>query len=86
VLNAVEATQAQAGTYASPGLTEARIFDFYKDASFGAKDTDILRTYSPTAGVTVVRDASFGVPHIFGPTATRRCSCRGTPARRTVSS
>src|SRR5262249_20049963 len=26
------------------------------------------RVYSPTAGVTVVRDASFGVPHIFGET------------------
>lgn len=84
VLNGVEAIQAQAGTYppyvrdqldmygalvyAAPGLTEARIFDFFKDASFGAKDTDILRTYSPTAGVTVVRDAGYDVPHIFGET------------------
>jgi acyl-homoserine lactone acylase PvdQ len=83
-LNGPEAIQAQAGTYppyvrdqldmygalvyASPGLAEADIFDFYKDASFGAKGTDILRTYSPTAGVTVVRDASFDVPHIFGET------------------
>jgi acyl-homoserine lactone acylase PvdQ len=83
-LNGAEAIQAQSGTYppyvrdqldmygalvyASPGLTEAQIFDFYKDASFGTPDTDVLRTYSPTAGVTVVRDASFGVPHIFGTT------------------
>ncbi len=84
VLNGAEAIQAQAGTYppyvrdqldmygalvyASPGLTEDRIFEFYKDASFGAKDDDVLRTYSPTAGVTVVRDASFDVPHIYGDT------------------
>lgn len=84
LLNGVQAIQAQAGTYppyvrdqldmygalvyAAPGLTEDRIFDFFKDASFGAKDDDVLRTYSPTAGVTVVRDASFGVPHIFGET------------------
>jgi acyl-homoserine lactone acylase PvdQ len=83
-LNGAEAIEAQGGTYppyvrdqldmygnlvyASPGLTEAQIFDFFKDASFGTPDTDILRTYSPTAGVTVVRDASFGVPHIFGET------------------
>jgi acyl-homoserine lactone acylase PvdQ len=83
-LNGAEAIQVQAGTYppyvkdqlamyealvwASPGLAEADIFDFYKDASFGTPDTDILRTYSPTAGVTVVRDASFDVPHIFGTT------------------
>jgi len=83
-LNGAEAIAAQGGTYppytrdqldmygdlvhASPGLTEAQIFDFFKDASFGTPDTDILRTYSPTAGVTVIRDASFGVPHIFGTT------------------
>ncbi len=83
-LNAVEAAQVQGGTYppyvrdqldmygslvyASPGLTEAQVFDFFKDASFGTPTTDILRTYSPTAGVTVIRDASYGVPHIFGET------------------
>ncbi len=84
VLNGPEAIAAQAGTYpphvkdqldmygnlvyAVPGLTEAQLLDFYKDASFGVRDDDIDRTYSPTAGVTVVRDASFGVPHIFGDT------------------
>ncbi len=84
VLNGPETIQAIGGTYppyvrdqldmyqalvwASPGLTEADIFDYFKDASFGTPDTDILRTYSPIAGVTVVRDASYGVPHIFGET------------------
>ncbi len=83
-LNAVEAAQAQAGTYppyvtdqltmyadllyAVPGLTDDRLLEFFKDASFGVRPDDILRTYSPTAGVTVVRDAGYGVPHIFGET------------------
>jgi acyl-homoserine lactone acylase PvdQ len=83
-MNATEIVAAQGGTfpphyldqlgmygdlvYAAPGLTEAEILDYYKDASFGTPEADIERTYSPTAGVTVVRDASFGVPHIFGDT------------------
>src|SRR5207247_10527905 len=54
--------------YAVPGLTEDRLLDFYKDASFGVRDDDIDRVYSPTANVTVIRDLSFGVPHIFGDT------------------
>lgn len=83
-LNLVETVQAQGGTfpphvidqlgmygdlvYAAPGLTEADLLDFFKDASFGTPDTDIERVYSPIAGATIVRDASFGVPHIFGET------------------
>src|SRR6185369_15829620 len=54
--------------YATPGLTEDRVLEFFKDASFGVLPNDIERTYSPTPGVTVVRDAGFGVPHIFGET------------------
>ena len=84
VLNGPEAIEAQGGTYPphvkdqlsmygdlvynAPGLTEAHILDFFKDASFGVRDDDIDRTYSPTTGVTVIRDKSFGVPHIFGDT------------------
>jgi acyl-homoserine lactone acylase PvdQ len=83
-LNGTETIQAQGGTYPphvidqlgmygdlvynAPGLTEADLLDFYKDASFGTPDGDIERVYSPTANVTIVRDASFGVPHIFGET------------------
>lgn len=83
-LNATEAVAALGGTYppyvrdqldmyaalilASPGLTETQLTDYFKDASFGTPEDDILRVYSPTAGVTIVRDASFGVPHIFGQT------------------
>ena len=54
--------------YNAPGLTENRLSDFYKDASFGTPEGDIARVYAPTPGVTVVRDRSFGVPHIFGTT------------------
>jgi acyl-homoserine lactone acylase PvdQ len=83
-LNGPEAIAAQAGTYPAhvvdqlgmygdlvynaPGLTEDRLLEFYKDASFGVRDDDIARVYSPTANVTIVRDASFGVPHIYGET------------------
>src|SRR2546422_1657302 len=84
VLNGPEALAAQGGQYPphvkdqldlygdlvynAPGLTEARLLEFYKDASFGVREDDIDRVYSPTLDVTVVRDKSFGVPHIFGTT------------------
>ncbi|TMA39105.1 MAG: penicillin acylase family protein, partial [Deltaproteobacteria bacterium] len=84
VLNGPEAIQAQGGTYPPhvkdqldmygnlvfnvPGLTVDRLLEFYKDASFGVRDDDVDRVYSPTANVTVIRDKSFGVPHIFGDT------------------
>jgi acyl-homoserine lactone acylase PvdQ len=83
-LNATETIQAQGGTYppyvrdqldmyanlvyASPGLADADVSDFFKDASFGCRADDVLRVYSPTANVTIVRDASHGVPHVFGTT------------------
>jgi penicillin amidase len=84
VLNGSETILAQGGTYPPhvidqlgmygdlvynvPGLTEDRLLEFYKDASFGVPEAEVDRVYSPTANVTVVRDASFGVPHIFGET------------------
>src|SRR2546422_4824431 len=84
VLNGPEAIAAQGGSYPphvkdqldmygnlvynAPGLTEDRLLEFYKDASFGVPDDDIDRMYSPTANVTVIRDKGFGVPHIFGDT------------------
>ena len=54
--------------YHAPGLTDANVSDFYKDASFGVPQGDIDRVYQPAANVTVIRDRSFGVPHIFGTT------------------
>lgn len=53
--------------YASPGLTEAQLTDFFKDASFGVEAANIERTYSPRDDVTIVRD-QFGVPRIYGAT------------------
>ncbi len=54
--------------HAVPGLTDAQLSAFFKDASFGVAPGDIASVYSPTAGVTVIRDKAFGVPHIFGQT------------------
>ena len=54
--------------YASPGLQPADISKFFKDATFGVKDGEAERTYSPRGDVTIVRDSGFGVPHIYGTT------------------
>ncbi|MFA5786654.1 MAG: penicillin acylase family protein [Actinomycetota bacterium] len=55
---------------ATPGMTEAKLLKYFKDASFGVKPDDIDRVYAPggRTDVTVIRDKSFGVPHIFGAT------------------
>ena len=102
VLNGPEALQAQGGQYPPhvkdqldmygnlvfnvPGLTEARLLEFYKDASFGVRDDDIDRVYSPTSNVTVIRDQSFGVPHIFGDTRYATMFAEGYTAPRIASS
>jgi len=66
--------------YEAPNLEESEILDFFKDASFGVRPGDVERTYSPQCSVmvspspgsehcddvTIVRDAGFGVPHIYG--------------------
>ncbi|HEX9824882.1 MAG TPA: penicillin acylase family protein [Actinomycetota bacterium] len=53
---------------AAPEVTSAQLTDLFKDASFGVAPDDIEREYSPRAGVTILRDASFGVPHVYGET------------------
>ena len=51
-------------------ITAPRPFDagtldaLYKDAGFGVQGA-VDRTYSPRDDVTIVRDADFGVPHIY---------------------
>ena len=51
-------------------ITAPRPFDqstldsHYKDAGFGVQGA-VDRTYSPRDDVTIVRDAGFGVPHIY---------------------
>ncbi len=53
--------------YATPGLQASQIGSFYKDASFGAKPANVVRTYSPRSDVTIQRD-TYNVPHIYGST------------------
>src|SRR5256712_8059011 len=53
-------------TRAAPGLGEADLARFFKDASIGAPALP-QRVETPRAGVTVARDA-FGVPHVMGAT------------------
>jgi acyl-homoserine lactone acylase PvdQ len=56
--------------YSSPGIRRADIPKFFKDATFGVKQNDAERIYSPPGrdDVTIVRDSGFGVPHIYGKT------------------
>jgi acyl-homoserine lactone acylase PvdQ len=49
-------------------LDEAGIDHYFKDASFGVKQEDVERMYSPRDDVTIVRDSISGVPHIYGAT------------------
>lgn len=53
---------------ASPDVTALTLKDFFKDASFGVKPADIDEQYSPRAGVEVIRDAPYRVPHVYGTT------------------
>ncbi len=65
--------------YATPGLQQSQILDYFKDGSFGVKPGDVERTETPNClvvvppsansphcdDVTIERDG-FGVPHIYG--------------------
>ncbi|HEX2239637.1 MAG TPA: penicillin acylase family protein, partial [Actinomycetota bacterium] len=53
---------------AAPSLKASDLTKYFKDASFGVKKDDVERQYEPRPGAVVVRDASFGVPHIYGKT------------------
>jgi acyl-homoserine lactone acylase PvdQ len=56
--------------YASPTLTHEQIPDYFKDATFGVKEGDLASTEVPLGrtDVTIQRDSSYGVPHIYGTT------------------
>ncbi len=56
--------------YGAPGLQAADIPKYFKDATFGVRagDLDASRTVSPRSDVTIVRDSSYGVPHVYGTT------------------
>jgi acyl-homoserine lactone acylase PvdQ len=55
---------------AAPTLNGADLEKFYKDSSFGVKPGDVDRVYHPGGrdGAVVVRDKSYGVPHIYAGT------------------
>ena len=54
---------------AAPSLQPPDLDKFFKPAPFGAPEGDVVRTYSPRAGVTIVRDR-LGVPHVYGEKST----------------
>ena len=49
-------------------LTDGTIPKYYKDATFGVKPGSVESTTTPRAGVTILRDKGFGIPHIYGKT------------------
>lgn len=51
-----------------PGLTDAKVNDFFNDASFGVPADQVESTTSPRPDVTITRDKKTGVPHIKGTT------------------
>ena len=68
-------TQDQAGMYANlvkaaPTVSGGDLLNYYKDASFyaTAQPGDRVETVPLHPGTAIIRDAAFGVPHIFGTT------------------
>ena len=53
---------------ATPGVTNENLGSLFKDSSFGIAPGDQDRAYSPADGLTITRDRSFGVPHVYGTT------------------
>src|SRR3954464_15897181 len=51
--------------FASPGLTNYQTGDYSKDPPSGVPDGQTDTTETPRAGVTIVRDKQYGVPHIY---------------------
>ncbi|MFE3829360.1 penicillin acylase family protein [Streptomyces sp. NPDC059092] len=49
-------------------LTDAKITDFFNDASFGVPSDQAESVISPRSDVTITRDKKTGVPHIKGTT------------------
>ncbi|WP_433268073.1 penicillin acylase family protein [Actinosynnema sp. CS-041913] len=51
-----------------PGLTNDQLGAFFNDASFGVPADQVESTVKPRADVTIVRDKTLGMPHIYGTT------------------
>jgi acyl-homoserine lactone acylase PvdQ len=54
--------------YAAPTLTDAQVSTYFKDATFGVPAGEVASTIEPRPGVTIIRDAAYGIPHIYGNT------------------
>jgi acyl-homoserine lactone acylase PvdQ len=54
--------------YAAPNMSAGQIPQFFKDGSFGVPAANQQAVYSPRPGVSVVRDLTYGVPHVYGAT------------------
>jgi acyl-homoserine lactone acylase PvdQ len=52
---------------AYPSLTSGDIYRYFKDSHFGVVGA-VGRQYTPRPGATIIRDAQWGVPHIYGTT------------------
>lgn len=52
----------------APNLESADLESHFKDASFGVPADDVDTRISPRPGVVILRDQSFGVPHVYGAT------------------
>ncbi|MFD5426327.1 penicillin acylase family protein [Streptomyces sp. NPDC127084] len=57
---------ALAGGYG--GLTDAKLTEFFNDASFGVPSNQVESVATPRSDVTITRDRKTGVPHIKGTT------------------
>ncbi|MFE9249225.1 penicillin acylase family protein [Streptomyces sp. NPDC007088] len=51
-----------------PSLTDARLGDFFDDASFGVSAAQTESVTKPREDVTITRDKQYGIPHIKGTT------------------
>ena len=54
--------------YGSPELSDESVSAYFKDATFGVPAGEVASTIEPRPGVTILRDAAYGVPHIYGDT------------------
>ncbi len=54
--------------YGAPELSDDKVPTYFKDATFGVQPGEVASTIEPRPGATIVRDAAFGVPHIYGDT------------------
>jgi len=66
-------TDDQLARYASlvdgyTGLTNATIGQFFGDASFGVPSGQVASSIQPRSDVTIVRDRTYGIPHVTGTT------------------